>query len=403
MALATSETVGGLGALELVNPHLGGGGLTRHHAVVPAAPAPSGRRELPTALRPLTVAIAGAGRWSGLPEFLATVHATSLLVVVDGTVVHEWYADGLGPTDLFLGASMTKSVLACLVGRAVDAGVLGLDEPVTAHVPELAGSGYAGVTVRQVASMTSGLDWVEDHRDPTSAASRLREVFAGGTGGSRDLLRSLAPRSVPGSRHAYCTADSQVLDWVRERATGEDHVTALGRLWADLGCGSDAVVGLDAAPELGGVAMAGGALAATTRDWARVGLLQATGEGDRGPLISAGWREVSSRPAAPFLRPGRLASTLTTHAGFGLHWWPLDDAGRRVMADGSRGQLLHVDRDSGTVVVLTARWPYDEATDRQCRDLAYLALPAVARAASGQPGLDDQPQLDDQQRVGADA
>jgi 6-aminohexanoate-oligomer exohydrolase len=397
MALATPDTAGGLGALELVNPHLRGGGLTRHHAVVPAAP---GRRALPAVPRPLAVGFGGAGRWFDLPELLVTVHATSLLVVVEGVVVHEWYGDGLGPDDLFLGASMTKSVLACLVGRAVDAGALGLDEPVTVHVPELAASGYAGATVRQVASMTTGLDWVEDHRDPTSAASRLRETFAAGTGGSRDLLRTLAPRFVPGTRHAYCTADSQVLDWVRERATGEDHLTALTALWAELGCTSDAVLGLDGPREHGGVAMAGGALAATTRDWARIGLLQATGRaaGTTGPtLLSAGWREVSSVPPAAFLRPGRLASTLTTHAGFGLHWWPLDDAGRRVMADGSRGQLTYVDRDTGVVVVLTARWPYDEATDRQCRDLAHLALPAVARAATGTPDLDEK------QRVGADA
>ena len=37
-----------------------------------------------------------------------------------GTVVHEWYADSLGPDTLFLGASMTKSVLAHLVGRHRD-------------------------------------------------------------------------------------------------------------------------------------------------------------------------------------------------------------------------------------------------------------------------------------------
>ena len=73
--------------------------------------------------------------------------------------------------------------------------------------------------------------------------------------------------------------------------------------------------------------------------------------------------------------------TLTTHAGFGLHWWPLDDTGRLVTADGSRGQFTFVDRDTGVVVVKTSQWPYDEPTDRQCRDLSYLALPAIARAA----------------------
>ena len=46
----------------------------------------------------------------------------------EGTVVHEWYADGLGADTLFLGASMTKSVLAHLVGRAVRDGALALTD-----------------------------------------------------------------------------------------------------------------------------------------------------------------------------------------------------------------------------------------------------------------------------------
>lgn len=383
----------GLAALDLVNPHRDGRGLARHHVRVPAT-AP---RPLPTDLRPLEVEIVGAGRVLDLPTFLDETSTTSLLVLDGGTVVHEVYADGLGPTDLFLGASMTKAVLACLVGRAVDAGLLALDRPVVEHVPELATSGYAGATVRQVATMTSGLDWLEDHRDPGSRASRLRETFRTGAGGSRELLTTLPGRHQPGSRYAYSTADSQVLDWVRERATATDFTSAVTELWADLGAIDDAVVGLDAAPGAGGVAMAGGALAATARDWARIGLLQAggTAEGRGGPLLSARWREESSAPAAPFLRPGRLPSTITSHAGFGLHWWPLDDDGRRVMADGSRGQLILVDRDSGLVVVKTSRWPYDEATDRQCRDLSYLALPAIAVAAAGATGATGAPSRPD--------
>lgn len=387
MPVQTDPGLPGLAGLDFINPHLSGSGLGREHAVVPStAPVP-----LPTALRPLEVEIAGAGRLMDLPTFVGATSTTSLLVLVDGVVVHEWYADDLGPPDLFLGASMTKSVLAGLVGLAIDAGSLALDDLITTHVPELADSGYAGATVRQVASMTTGLDWVEDHRDPTSDASRLREVFATSSGGSRELLAGLRPRFAPGTQYSYCTADSQVLDWVRERATGSDYVTALTALWRDLGCTRDAVVGLDAPAGAGGVAMAGGSLAATTRDWARVALLQVDGTFGGRRLLSSSWVEASSRPAETFLRPGRLPSTITTHAGFGLHWWPLDDAGTRVAADGSRGQFLYVDRITGVVVVKTSQWPYDEATDRQCRDLSYLALPAIAEAALHSPQARPQP------------
>lgn len=374
--------------MSFVNPHHTGEGsaLGRHYAEIAAQrPEPLGPARS-ASLDSLPVEIAGAGRLMDLPEFVTSTATTSLVVLVGDEVVLEWYADGLGRDDLFLGASMTKSVLAGLVGRAVRAGVLSLDDLVTDHVPELQGSGYRGVTLRQVAAMTSGLDWVEDHRDPESQASRLLGCFAGGTGGSREFLTTLAPRFEPGTQYAYCTADSQVLDWARERATGQSFERALGEWWRDLGCVHDAVVSLDA-PVGEGVAMAGGGLAATARDWARFGLLQVDGTLAGTRWLEESWVTESSRPAAEFTRPGRLPSSLTTHAGFGLHWWPMDDAGDQVSADGSRGQFTYVDRKRRAVVVKTSQWAYDEATDRQCRDLSYLALPKIAQAAVSGVGL----------------
>ena len=59
-----------------------------------------------------------------LDQWNATTHGTSLLVLVHGRIVHEWYADGLASDDAFLGASMTKSALAHLVGIALRSGTL---------------------------------------------------------------------------------------------------------------------------------------------------------------------------------------------------------------------------------------------------------------------------------------
>src|SRR5260370_42562263 len=80
-----------------------------------------------------------------------------------------------------------------------------------------------------------------------------------------------------GSRYAYCPPDSLALDWARERATGVPFPAALARLWSMLEAERPAVVGLDQPAEQGGVAMAGGSLAATARDWARIGTLQIDG------------------------------------------------------------------------------------------------------------------------------
>ncbi|MGA8210658.1 MAG: serine hydrolase domain-containing protein, partial [Nocardioidaceae bacterium] len=260
MAAATTSRLAGL---RLVNPHREAGGW-RYDAVTAGVAA-----ALPSASSPLEVSLAGAGRLWTLSRWLEQTHATALLVVDRGRLVHEWYAADVEPTDLLLGASMTKSVLAHLVGVAVRAGALTTDDLVTSHVPALAGSGYARCTVEHLLTMTSGVAWVEDHRDPASPASRLLGRFVTGSGGSRELLRSVAPRHEPGTRFEYCTADSQVLDWVREAATGSTYQQALGELWRRLGCADDAVVATDGATDgTAGTALAGGGLAATARDWA---------------------------------------------------------------------------------------------------------------------------------------
>jgi CubicO group peptidase (beta-lactamase class C family) len=348
------------------------------HVRVPA----TAGRALPSALRDLAVGIAGAGRVRGLGRWLAETWTTSLLVLDGGSVVHEWYADGLGADTLFLGASATKSVLAHLVGCSVREGALTLTDAVTGHVPELVGTGYDRTTVLDLVTMTTGVDWVEDHRDPDNLASRLLDCFAAGTD-SRALLCGVRPGVPPGTRFSYSTADSQVLDWVRERATGLPYPDDVARLWEALGCTHAGVVAVDGA----GVALAGGGLAATARDWARVARLAVDGCSEAGErLLDADWVEAAARPAYPFLGVGRLPSSITTHAGFGYHWWPMDDDGHRVTADGSRGQLACADRRTGAVVVKTSQWPYDDfLVDRQARDLSYLGLHSLLDAVDRHP------------------
>jgi CubicO group peptidase (beta-lactamase class C family) len=351
-----------------------------HHVEVPAT-AP---RPWPAVFRPLDAPIAGAGREMGVPEFLEVTSATSLVVVVEGQLVHEWYAAGVTPNDRLLGNSATKSALALVTGIAVGSGRLSdLDAPVRDHVPELAGSGYADVTVRQLLTMTTGVGWAEDYHDPESPASRMIGRWRDGVGGIRGLISEIPAGDPPGTRYAYCSPDSMVLDWVRERATGQTFAEALAEVWRAVGAERPAIVGLDGPAEQGGVAMAAAALAVTARDWARIGWLQVDGTWDGVAVVERSWVYASSRPERSFLRPGRLPSTITTHAGFGYHWWPVSDDGSRVMADGMRGQFVYVDRPRRTVVVKTSAWPYEDAWwDRQCRDLSYLALPVIAETAA---------------------
>ena len=279
---------------------------------------------------------------------------------------------------------MTKSVLAHLVGNAIASGALRLEDAVTQHVPELAGSGYAGCTVEHVLTMTTGTDWVEDHRDPTGPATRLISCFVGER---RQLARRCSPRSRRWTRPA---PGGSTAPPTRRCSTGcasarpaRTYAEALTELWRVLGCVRDAVVGRR---RRGASRWPAAAWPPAPRTGC--GSRRSSSPARRTTRACSGPTGCSAprRPPSPWLAPGRLPSSITTHAGFGYHWWPLDADGVRVTSDGSRGQFGYVDRDLGVAVLKTSLWPYDDfLVDRQQRDLSYLGLPLVAAAARTAP------------------
>ena len=72
--------------------------------------------------------------------------------------------------------SVTKSVVGCVTAALVDRDLLDTDRPVTDFVPELADSGYAGATVRNILDMRSGVRFREDYTDPDADVVADRRV-----------------------------------------------------------------------------------------------------------------------------------------------------------------------------------------------------------------------------------
>ena len=119
----------------------------------PAPPVP------PTTAPPTTVPPAWSGADFGrLDDFIDTTNGESLLIMEQGQVVHEWHRTDAGyRRDI---ASAQKSILSLIVGRAVGDGLISLDTP----IDEVLGRSWtdhgqtAGITVRHLLTMTSGLD-----------------------------------------------------------------------------------------------------------------------------------------------------------------------------------------------------------------------------------------------------
>ncbi|MGH7540136.1 MAG: serine hydrolase domain-containing protein [Gemmatimonadota bacterium] len=88
-------------------------------------------------------------------------HTRALLVVYDGKILAERYAEGFGPNTPQISWSQGKSIAAALLGTAIEAGYLdvGVDDP--APVPEwrAAGDPRRAIRVRDLLNMSSGLDF----------------------------------------------------------------------------------------------------------------------------------------------------------------------------------------------------------------------------------------------------
>ena len=115
---------------------------------------------LPPAAKQIDPTYSYDGKTWTVDDYMTANNVSGLLVLKDGKIVLEKYAMGRKPEDRWTSFSVAKSVTSTLVGAAIaDGKIKSLSAPVTDYIPELKGSGYDGVTVRQLLMMSSGVKW----------------------------------------------------------------------------------------------------------------------------------------------------------------------------------------------------------------------------------------------------
>ncbi len=122
-----------------------------------------------------------------------------------GTSGVDWANDST-PYEIW---SMTKSVLAMLVGVAVTQGHLSLDDTVGQHLPEATGQ-HAQITLRQLLTQTSGLTFA------------WANTVAAVEGDSVSHVLGLPFDHQPGTFFEYAQNPLQLVGLMVERATGTD-------------------------------------------------------------------------------------------------------------------------------------------------------------------------------------
>jgi CubicO group peptidase (beta-lactamase class C family) len=317
-------------------------------------------------------------------SFLAVTDTTGLIIVKDDKIIFERYYRGTDAHTRTAAWSVSKSFASALVGIAVAEGkIQSISDPVTRYVPELAGSAYDGVRIKDVLQMSSGARWNEDYSDPHSEVVRFGHAVAFGQ--SLDAFAATLTReNAPGTYLRYNSMDTQVLGMVLRHATGMSLAAYLStRLWQPLGMQDDAYYLTDRK----GVEFAAGGLNATLRDYARFGILYAHYGNWRGvQIVPPDWVRASITPDAPQLMPGRRTSSAEIW-GYGYHWWVPDLQGDYV-AVGIFNQFIYVNPRERLVIVKSSAnhaygtgRGYDENRDHESGHLALFK--AIEAALSG--------------------
>lgn len=266
----------------------------------------------------IDVAYVYEGKPLDLDGYFADNQATALLVLKKGAIVLERYAHGNDASTRWASRSMAKSFTSTLVGAAIHDGAIGgVDDGIVEYVPELRGSLYDGVSLRQILQMVSGVPFIEDYSDPNADVYALQLCTVGRRKGAflglLDRVANRAPerKTPPGSRFYYSSLDSILCGIVVERATGKRPADYLSeRIWQPCGMEGDGFWNTESD---GGTTFAASGIGATLRDYGRFGqfILEGGVCGDA-RVLPEGWMHEATRPSQ---------ASLEERSPYGFQWW----------------------------------------------------------------------------------
>ena len=295
--------------------------------------------------KPLTI-LAADGQPFDLDRYMQDQQTAGIIALQHGEVRLERYGLDYGPEQRWTSFSVAKSFTSTLVGAAIQDGAIeSLDTPITRYIPELKGSGYDGVTVEQLLTMRSGVQWNEDYADPNSDVAKFGEQKpVNGIDPVISYMKTKQRDAEPGSRWQYNTGETNLIGVLVAQATGKKLSDYLSeKIWQPLGMESDAIWVLNA----GGFEIAGCCMSARLRDYARYGVFALNGGQIEGKqIVPVGWFERAGSKQADIGREG---------FGYGYQWWTYDDGS--FAAQGIFGQGIFIDPNRDLVIATNGNWP----------------------------------------------
>ncbi len=323
---------------------------------------------------------------TGVTEPMGQTRA--IVIIHEGRLVFETYADGFGPDTKQVSWSMAKSITSALVGRAVELGLIeDIDYVMPTPFPE--GDPRGEITWRQWLTMTDGLDYLEIGSTGLTDNDVVQMMYGPGRFDvTQHIVDEFELAHDPGAVWNYSTAGFHLIGWALQHISREAEPISTGRTFALEELTPSSVrftkacldrmmeappekivedgpmmkqgpcalgvfmrffdeIGMDAQPEFdaAGTYLGGSLVWASARDFAKFGYLylrDGVWDGER--LLPEGWVDFSRRD------PGSTKANV-----YGAGWWlgadpapePADQAATTppfdaFSAQGHEGQTIWV-------------------------------------------------------------
>lgn len=272
------------------------------------------------------------------------INTRALLVVYNGNIIAEKYAEGFSATTPQMGWSMTKSITNALIGILVKKGKLNVDE--AAPIAEWADDDRKNIKLNDLLRASSGLEWSEKYDRPSDATEML---FRKGDAGAYAL--SLKAKKKPNELFYYSSGTTNILSKIIRDKVGDDayHKFPYQQLFNKISMTSAIIE-----PDAYGTFVGSSFSYATARDWARFGLLYLNdGVWNGEHILPDGWVKYTTTPA-PAAKRGEYGAQFWLNAG------AKDNPANRsypslptdtFLADGYEGQYVIIVPSKKLVVV----------------------------------------------------
>ncbi len=299
------------------------------------------------------------------------IRTDALLVIRDGEIIYERYAAPTTATTPHLTWSISKSLMATVLGVAFGDNRFKLTDPAARFYPPM--KQHPTVTMADLLHWASGLDWQEDYEYAPLKSSVVAMLYTRGHADMAEFAADTEAFAVPGQVFRYSSGDSNILSATLKGMLGHKAYMSYpwDALFKPLGI-HNATWETDADETF----VASSYAYLTARDLARVGLLMARdGRWGEQQLVPKAWVDFNRQPFGRY-QAGQ------DEAVPGGQWWlnqgaprPWPDAPADTSAAlGHWGQALFVMPEEHLVVV---RYGDDRDGSYRHNELLKRVLAAV--------------------------